>query len=219
MKVCRRDIAVTGLLAALMMICAAGCAPSDKAAEPAETAMSLEDVSKIRFAIQRLQDPKLFDSGFMYLCDVGKPAIPHVIKALETSEHGMRTGANMTLQGITGHRVEPTTNPKALAKRWREWWTLNKHRDMPIIEKRPAAEVVPPGPRGASGATAPIDAGVPVVSERLPLPSQPDKAPDFSKLKPASDDEKEAARRRLLEIMGGKKEPDEGKKPEAAPKD
>jgi len=214
-----KGIAFIGLLAVLTMICAAGCAPSDKAAEPAEAGPSAEDVGKIRFAIQRLQDPKLFDSGFMYLCDVGKPAVPYVIEALETSEHGMRTGANMTLQGITGHRVEPTTSPKALAKRWREWWTLNRHRDMPIVEKRPAAEVVPPGPRGASGGRPPMDAGVPVASEELPTPRKPDEAPDFSKLKPASDDEKDAARRRLLQIMGGKKEPDEVKKPEAEPRD
>jgi len=218
MKLRGRYIALNGLLAIAAALGAAGCNSSNNAVDTLETGPSPEDISKIRFAIERLEDPKLFDSGFQYLCDIGKPAVPYVIEAVEARDHGLRTGANMTLEGITGHKVGRDADPKVLAKKWRKWWMKNKDIDMPIIEKRPAAEVVPPGPRGGAAGRSPIDAGLPVTAEGLPIPPKRT-PPDFSRLRPASDDEKDAARKRMLELLRDKAKPEESPEEKKKPED
>ena len=202
------------LLSAAGIACVSGCGPAvENAPESERLADSV--MEKLNLSIEGLEDPDLFVRSFDYLCDVGKPAVPHLLAAIDTDNEDLRRGLDCVLEGITGHRVEATRSARALAKRWSDWWAKNRHREMPVPGPRPsagglpAAEVVPAGPR-ASGSEPPgerLDPSLWPAGRQAKPGELPDWLKDSPKAGPASEDAKARARERMLKLI------EEGKKP------
>ncbi len=180
--------------------CGAAQKPSLETIEAERSRASLD--KKVARLIGRLEDPELAEAAMEVLMDMGKPAVPHLIKAIDSPERGIATGSRIIVEVITNYSIDDPGSSRKWAAAWRAWYDENKDKSFPLPgppvglhRERPAAEVVPPGPR-TPGATAPK----PRATE--PPLNRRDNVKTYGNAPSVTDAERRRAQQMLNGIMG-----------------